>query len=229
MTKIGFIISALSPQYEEQDLSSLQDKYRPVFEELLQRGLEGRLVDWYDREESVDWSQYSMLIPSPALEYTGAHSYQALLSWLARLETENKSVLQNPPEVIRWNTHKSYLLDLEQLGEFDIFRNEGIIFLVKCPRGKYLLQQMSPVGICAGIRIPQTGLIQVGRSREEIRREVESLARTNTEIVAKPAVGASGRGTCKLNTTTGCLESTIEALGVDTDVIIQVECLPDLV
>ena len=119
MKKIAFIISALSPQHEERYMSSLQDKYRPVFEELHQRGLEGRL-EAYNSQESVDWSQYCMLVPSPALEYTGAINYQALLSWLARLETGKMSVLQNPPEVIRWNSHKSYLLDLQQLGEFEM-------------------------------------------------------------------------------------------------------------
>ena len=113
MQKIAFITSTIS---EEKEISSLRDKYRPVFEELLLRGLEGSL-EAYDSEEPVDWSQYSMLIPSPALEYTGAHNYQALLSWLAKLETQQNSVLQNPAPVIRWNTHKSYLLALEQRGE----------------------------------------------------------------------------------------------------------------
>ena len=59
---------------------------------------------------------------------------------------------------------------------------------------------------------------------------MESLVRSRSatsEIVAKPAVGASGKGTCKLNKT-GSWESTIEALLVDSDVIIQVEFLLDL-
>ena len=112
MQKIAFITSTIS---EERELSSLRDKYRPVFEELLLRGLEGSL-EAYDSEEPLDWSQYSMLIPSPALEYS--INYPALLAWLSRLEEEKQELLQNPTPVIRWNTHKSYLLSLEQRGEF---------------------------------------------------------------------------------------------------------------
>ena len=115
MTRIAFIISAVSPQSEERHMASLREKYRPVFEMLLQRGVEGRL-EAFDSQEGVDWSQYSMLIPSPALEYS--HNYPALLAWLTRLEEVKEDLLQNPTPVIRWNTHKSYLLALEQRGEF---------------------------------------------------------------------------------------------------------------
>ena len=136
MTRIAFIISAVSPQSEDRHMASLREKYRPVFEELLQRGVEGRL-EAFDSQEGVDWSQYSMLIPSPALEYTGATNYQALLSWLARLDTQQKSLLQNPGDVIRWNTHKSYLLDLEHRGELEMSvygweREKHGMDLVKC-------------------------------------------------------------------------------------------------
>ena len=212
MKKIAFIISAPGPQYEEQCMSRLQEKYRPVFEELLQRGLEASL-EAYDSEESLDWSQYCMLIPSPALEYS--HNYQALLSWLASLETMEKSLVQNPTQVIRWNSHKSYLLALEQLGEVPIFRNLSLAEM-------YFGGKLS-VDISSGVKIPRTRLIKVGASREEIRLEVESLAFPATsEIVAKPAVGASGVGTCKLNLTAGW-QSAIEALSGDGDVLIQVD------
>ena len=120
MQKIGFITSTIS---EEHYVSSLQDKYRPVFAELRLRGLEGSLVA-YDSEEPVDWGQYSMLVPSPAMEYT--HNYPALLSWLTRLEEGQQEVLQNPIPVIRWNSHKSYLIALQQLGEIWIFQQSKL-------------------------------------------------------------------------------------------------------
>ena len=126
MKKIAFIISAASPESEDGYMSRLRDKYRPVFQELLLRGLEGRL-EAYDSEERVDWRQYRMLIPSPALEYAANH--QALLAWLARVEKIKTTEVQNPVQVIRWNTHKSYLIDLEHQGEFSIVRN---VFPLKC-------------------------------------------------------------------------------------------------
>ena len=199
MQKIGFITSTIS---EEQYVSSLQDKYRPVFAELRLRGLEGSLVA-YDSEEPVDWGQYSMLVPSPALEY--AHNYPALLSWLTRLEERQQEVLQNPIPVIRWNSHKSYLIALQQLGEIWIFQQSKV----------------SRLDIYQGVRVPRTRLIEVGSSLEEVRRAVETLAVANAEIVVKPAVGASGKGTCKINTSKG-FQSNIEALVGKTDIIIQV-------
>ena len=69
--------------------------------------------------------------------------------------------------------------------------------------------------------------MKAGWSREEVRREVESLATTSQEIVAKPAVGASGKGISRLDMT-GSWESSVETLLVGGDVIIQVECLLDL-
>ena len=91
MKKIAFIISAASPESEDGYMSRLRDKYRPVFQELLLRGLEGRL-EAYDSEERVDWSQYRMLIPSPALEY--ANNYPALLAWVANMETARIAAIE---------------------------------------------------------------------------------------------------------------------------------------
>ena len=59
---------------------------------------------------------------------------------------------------------------------------------------------------------------------EERRKAVEALATAATEIVAKPAVGASGKGTCKLDITSA-YQANIEDLVGQTDVLLQVHSI----
>jgi len=61
---------------------------------------------------SMDWSIPSMSVIRSTRDYH--HRLPAFLSWAEHVAT--LSSLWNPIDLIRWNTHKAYLRDLEQQG-----------------------------------------------------------------------------------------------------------------
>ena len=77
---------------------------------LVERGLNAVPAVWDD--PGVDWSSFAMCVLRSTRDYH--HRLQEFLSWVEHVATVTS--LWNPLEVVRWNTHKSYLRDLEQRG-----------------------------------------------------------------------------------------------------------------
>jgi len=81
----------------------------------LHRALESRGVAferplWND--PAVDWSAYDLAVVRTVWDYT--QDRDAFVAWAAR--AGDATTLENPADVLRWNTHKSYLLELEERG-----------------------------------------------------------------------------------------------------------------
>ena len=77
---------------------------------LAQRGVVAEWVAWED--PSADWSRYGAVWIRSTWNYTEHHA--AFLHWLDAVGATTD--LWNPASVIRWNSHKSYLLDLASRG-----------------------------------------------------------------------------------------------------------------
>ena len=73
-------------------------------------GYLARSVQWDD--PAVDWSAFSLCVIRSAWDYH--HRRNAFLAWAEQVT--HTSILWNPLPIIRWNTHKTYLRDLEQRG-----------------------------------------------------------------------------------------------------------------
>ena len=83
---------------------------RLLQDELRRRGAAVVAAVWDDDE--VDWGGFqTIVIRSPWDYHLSPHRFA---SWLDRIETTGRLI--NPPDVIRWNVHKRYLLELEQRG-----------------------------------------------------------------------------------------------------------------
>lgn len=65
---------------------------------------------WDDPD--VDWSEPDVVVVRSTWNYHPQRD--AFLAWADRVAAV--SVLHNPADVLRWNTHKSYLLELEERG-----------------------------------------------------------------------------------------------------------------
>ena len=65
---------------------------------------------WNDPD--VDWAAYDAVLIRTTWDYQ--ENLPAFLEWIDAVSKRTK--LFNPPEVLRWNTHKSYLRDLEAKG-----------------------------------------------------------------------------------------------------------------
>jgi glutathione synthase/RimK-type ligase-like ATP-grasp enzyme len=81
-----------------------------VLPHLEAQGISARAVIWDD--PAVDWSRYTLCVVRSTWNYHRKRG--EFLAWAERVS--RVTALWNPPEVLRWNTHKSYLRDLEQRG-----------------------------------------------------------------------------------------------------------------
>jgi hypothetical protein len=80
---------------------------RHLHEALRRRGAEVATPSWDD--EGVDWSRYDVAVLRTTWDY---HHHRArFLTWLDRVAAS--TTVWNPPEVVWWNTHKSYLRALD--------------------------------------------------------------------------------------------------------------------
>jgi glutathione synthase/RimK-type ligase-like ATP-grasp enzyme len=79
--------------------------------ELARVGLAVEAAVWSD--SSVDWSKFRSIVIRSCWDYH--HRHEAFLEWLTRIETLGLSIW-NRPDVIRWNTDKIYLRELQEKG-----------------------------------------------------------------------------------------------------------------
>lgn len=93
------------------DLRTVPKSHIPLFEAGKRQGISIIPAPWDD--PGIDWTHYDGLIAFCCWNYY--QKYESFLSWLAHLESINISII-NPIKTLRWNSHKQYLLDLEQRG-----------------------------------------------------------------------------------------------------------------
>jgi glutathione synthase/RimK-type ligase-like ATP-grasp enzyme len=81
---------------------------------LLVAALEERSLDVAIRpwDDSTPWAAVPLVVVRSPWDYSNA--YEEFLSWARRVATVTRLI--NPLEVLEWNSHKSYLLDLASAG-----------------------------------------------------------------------------------------------------------------
>lgn len=77
---------------------------------LAARGLVGQVVGWED--PAVEWSRFTLAL----VRSTGPTSWDRERLLGAARQVGAATALWNPAEVLRWNSHRSYLLELEERG-----------------------------------------------------------------------------------------------------------------
>jgi len=83
---------------------------RPLWEALKERGADFERPDWED--EGVDWASFDVVVVRTTWNYHYAR--ERFLEWVERVSALTQ--LHNSKEVLRWNSEKSYLKDLEAAG-----------------------------------------------------------------------------------------------------------------
>jgi glutathione synthase/RimK-type ligase-like ATP-grasp enzyme len=84
---------------------------RVLIEPLKKYGFKAEPAVWDDNK--TEWGMYDLLIVRSCWNYY--QKYREWLEWLDGLMAKNTKVW-NPIEIMKWNSHKSYLLELEQRG-----------------------------------------------------------------------------------------------------------------
>lgn len=80
-----------------------------LVEALTAAGIESETVAW---RAARDWSAAPLVLLRSPWDYTG--HWQDFLAWTDHVGGSTR--LLNPPEIIRWNSHKQYLLELQRCG-----------------------------------------------------------------------------------------------------------------
>src|SRR5687767_8517889 len=75
---------------------------------LAEAGLEARLLAWDDPAAPFDEARVTVIRST----WNYIHRVDEFVAWAERVGPR----LANPPAVVRWNVHKSYLLDIEAAG-----------------------------------------------------------------------------------------------------------------
>ncbi|WP_247730820.1 ATP-grasp domain-containing protein [Halovivax limisalsi] len=94
-----------------EDAPDLTDDGRRLLAALERRGYDAASVRWSD--STVDWAHYDAAVLRSCWKYYLDPS--RFRDWLSDLERAGV-VVRNPPDVVRWNMHKSYLLELAEAG-----------------------------------------------------------------------------------------------------------------
>lgn len=94
-----------------QEFPNLCEGDAHLLDAIKAKGIKVSGAIWSDK--SIDWSEYSHVIIRSCWDY---HlRIKEFLSWITHLEKAKVTVF-NRPEIIRWNSNKSYLLDLKKRG-----------------------------------------------------------------------------------------------------------------
>lgn len=89
---------------------NLDEDMPPLSQALAEAGLEHQIVCWDDA--SVEWSRFSLVLLRSAWDYVPR--LEEFLAWAERVNAQTR--LLNPLPLIRWNTDKHYLQDLQHAG-----------------------------------------------------------------------------------------------------------------
>jgi glutathione synthase/RimK-type ligase-like ATP-grasp enzyme len=92
------------------EIIKLESESYILAEALKKRGIQTEIVCWDD--PNVDWNRSDLSIIRSTSDY--AWKVDEFLEWVKKVE--EVTVLWNPGDVIRWNHHKRYLLDLQDAG-----------------------------------------------------------------------------------------------------------------
>jgi O-ureido-D-serine cyclo-ligase len=100
MTRIALITAAAARDLDD-DLPALTAA-------LHEAGADASIVDWHD--ETVDWPRFDLALLRSTWDYTERPA--EFLAWIDR--AASATTVANPPAVVRWNSDKHYLADLER-------------------------------------------------------------------------------------------------------------------
>lgn len=172
----------------------------PLVAALESLGAEVHRPVWHDA--AVEWSAFDLALVRTTWDYIDRRD--EFLAWADRAAEQTR--LWNPPDVLRWNSHKSYLLELEERGA----------------------PVVPTAWLGRGDRMPLASLLaDRGWPQAVIKPAVASGSRGMVRVAVAPAAGAdrdavaagAGAGAGELDLAAG--QAHLDALLADGDVLVQ--------
>jgi glutathione synthase/RimK-type ligase-like ATP-grasp enzyme len=94
-----------------ESLPSMDKDNQILYKELIKKFKNLKIVTWND--SNVDWENFEILIVRSLYDYL--EHYEEFQQWLIEIKNKNIKIF-NPVEILSWNAHKKYLIDLESSG-----------------------------------------------------------------------------------------------------------------
>jgi hypothetical protein len=170
--------------YKKQDKFSAGtqvDEDALLLDFLMQRGLDVSLQIWDD--PCVNWQDYDLVVLKSTWDYH--NKYGAFLLWLEQLQTWDIKVC-NPTNIIKWNSHKRYLCEVQQKGlkvvpsAYPI----DIVHIMDC----YLKFETDEIVIKPCISAGAQDTIRIHKDVfEQHREKIENLLKT-TDMIIQPYI-----------------------------------------
>ena len=162
----------------------------PTLEALARAGVRAEPVVWDD--PSVDWARFDLVVVRSTWDYVGRR--EQFLDWAERVAAVTD--LANPAPVLRWNTDKSYLLDLAERG----------VPVVPTVFVRAVEHRSDPAA-----------------TAERVRAAVADLPGPQGDVVVKPTVSAGAKDTVRRRPgqRTGAVDHALSLLRADRDVMVQ--------
>ncbi len=163
------------------DLPILDADDRFVAEELERRGYRCAVADW--RSQTIDWANAGICVLRSTWDYH-LH-YQEFLAWLETVSSQTK--VWNDPELVRWNSNKRYLFDLQKAS---IPIVPTVLFEQSTPAN--LNATLDQHGWTKGILKPIVGLSTFGvrkieRNQTDIQAHLDKMLETS-DVLLQPFI-----------------------------------------
>ena len=163
-----------------RDLPDWEVDDRPFHEALRERGIDLQVAAWDD--DGFDWGAHDACLLRTTWDYHLRRD--AFVRWAERVESDTR--LFNPSRIVAWNTHKSYLRDLDDRG-VDVVPT---VWLDRASSPR-IAERLREHGWRAGFLKPAVGAtafgtLRFGSSDEELdraERHAEQLVRDDEALL----------------------------------------------
>ncbi len=199
------VVTCNDPRYLDPELAAVSNALRAV-------GLSADVVSW---DDETDWAAYGLVLVRSPWDYFDrvAEFYE----WAASVQQVTRIV--NPADVIRWNSHKGYLIELGAKGvpivPTRLIPGESVDVdaqLDECPWGEVVIKPAVDGGARETLR--------ARRDSEDARLHAERLSHTG-DVIVQPFAPAILEGERSLVFLGGALSHAVLKVPAQGDYRVQ--------
>jgi len=156
-----------------------------VIDALSTLGLSARLFPW---DVPVDWAAIPLVVCRSPWDYF--HRPAEFLSWAGEVAATTR--FENPIDVVKWNSHKSYLLDLERAGVPVVPTLVVPVGSDDVVRARALARYPSEVVIKPAVAGGALGALRTDAAGDAARDHLDGLSR-HGDVLVQPFVPSVAR------------------------------------
>jgi glutathione synthase/RimK-type ligase-like ATP-grasp enzyme len=130
-------------------------------------------------DNATDWASVPLVVVRSPWDYSNAH--EEFLSWARGVAAVTRMV--NPPEVLEWNSHKSYLLELASAGVSTVTTTLVRRGASEAEQSRALAAYPGEIVIKPAVSVGAIGALRAGATSAEAATHLAELAATGDVLV----------------------------------------------